>query len=203
MCADHGAAAGAQDEKSSIRVVGRRGFLAGGLCAIAASGVPLRSLASLRTSGAQYTLIVERADTGERAAEPFTLDGKSLYWPGYRKLCAVLRDAHVALRYGWVQIDPRAIESLWAVQRYLTRAGIDEPIVVHSGYRTPQTNARIEGAARLSLHMWGKAVDFHVPGVPLADLAGICAACPISGGVGYYPEGWVHMDTGPRRTWVG
>jgi uncharacterized protein YcbK (DUF882 family) len=142
-------------------------------------------------------------DTGEYADEPFTRDGKTLYWPGYKKLCAVLRDEHVALRYGYVQINVRIIEALWAVQQYLARDGFYGPIVVHSGYRTPQTNAQIEGAARLSLHMWGKAVDFHVPGVAIADLAGVCEACPVSGGVGYYPEGWVHMDTGPKRSWTG
>src|SRR4029077_1461141 len=171
--------------------------------AIAASGLPLRALAASNSPPRQYNLFIERMDTGEYAVEPFTLDGKTLYWPGYKKLCAVLRDEHVALRYGYVQINVRIIEALWAVQRYLARDGFDGPIVVHSGYRTPQTNAQIEGAARLSLHMWGKAADFHVPGVPMADLAGICEACPISGGVGYYPEGWVHMDTGPKRSWVG
>jgi uncharacterized protein YcbK (DUF882 family) len=162
----------------------------------------VRALADDRTPS-RYRLFIERLDTGEYAAEPFTQDGKTLYWPGYKKLCAVLRDEHVSPHFGYVQIDVRTIEALWAVQRYLVRDGIDGPIVVHSGYRTPQTNAAIEGAARLSLHMWGKAVDFHVPGVALDDLAAICRACPISGGVGYYPEGWVHMDTGPKRSWVG
>jgi len=171
--------------------------------ALAAAGcLPLRAIAQASPSR-HYTLFIERMDTGEYAAEPFTIDGTSVYWPGYKKLCAVLRDEHVAPKYGYVQIDVRTIEALWAVQQYLARDGIREPIIVHSGYRTPQTNAQIEGAARLSLHMWGKAVDFHVPGVPLADLAGICAACPISGGVGYYPEGWVHLDTGPKREWTG
>ncbi|HEV2879424.1 MAG TPA: DUF882 domain-containing protein [Candidatus Eremiobacteraceae bacterium] len=202
MCVDCGSREHTFERQSSI---GRRAFLAGGLFAISASGLPFRALAAASSASPsrQYTLFIERMDTGEYAAEPFTVDGKTLYWPGYKKLCAVLRDEHVAPRFGFVQINVRIIEALWAVQRYLVRDGIGEPIIVHSGYRTPQTNARIEGAARLSLHMWGKAVDFHVPGVPLADLAGICEACPISGGVGYYPEGWVHMDTGPKRSWEG
>ncbi len=155
------------------------------------------------TAPDRYLLFLERIDTGEYAAEPFTLDGKTLYWPGYKKLCAVLRDEHVPPEIGFVQINVRTIEALWAVQSYLRRDSINGPIVVHSGYRTPQTNSQTEGAARLSYHMWGKAVDFHVPGIALSDLAGICEACPISGGVGYYPEGWVHMDTGPRRSWAG
>lgn len=176
--------------------------MAGVLAAAAASLIPRNALADSSTQS-RYRLFIERMDTGEYAYEPFTQDGKSLFWPGYKKLCAVLRDEHVSPHYGYVQIDVRTIEALWAVQQYLQRDGIDAPIVVHSGYRTPQTNAAIEGAARMSLHMWGKAVDFHVPGVALADLADICRACPVSGGVGYYPEGWVHMDTGPKRFWEG
>ncbi len=180
----------------------RRAFLIGGFSAVALSALPVRAFAAQSPSH-RYVLFLERMETRELAAEPFTLDGKSLYWPGYKKLCAVLRDEHVPSQIGYVQISVRAIEALWAVQQYLIGAGIDAPIIVHSGYRTPQTNAQVEGAARYSYHMWGKAADFHVPGVSLSDLAAICAACPISGGVGYYPQGWVHMDTGPKRTWVG
>ncbi len=186
------------------RPIDRRAFLFGGACAFALGAMPVLARAALtRNAPDRYLLFLERMDTGEYAAEPFTLDGKTLYWPGYKKLCAVLRDEHVPPEMGFVQINVRTIEALWAVQSYLRRDHIDEPIVVHSGYRSPQTNSQTEGAARLSYHMWGKAVDFHVSGVALSDLAGICAACPIGGGVGYYPEGWVHMDTGPRRSWTG
>jgi uncharacterized protein YcbK (DUF882 family) len=142
-------------------------------------------------------------DTGETAAESFSLDGQSIYKPGYYRLCILLRDAHVDPSIGDVQMDIRLVETLWAIQQYLVRAGLREPIVVHSGYRTPQTNAMTEGAARNSLHMYGQACDFDVPGVAFDDLAAIAWACPSTGGVGYYPEGWVHVDTGPRRYWSG
>jgi uncharacterized protein YcbK (DUF882 family) len=184
--------------------ISRRGFLAAGVGVLATCALPRwASAAAQGTARDRYLLFLERVGTGEFAEEPFTLDGKTLYWPGYKKLCAVLRDEHVPPELGFVQINVATIEALWAVQSYLRGANIYEPIMVHSGYRTPQTNAQTEGAARLSYHMWGKAVDFHVPGVALSDLAGICEGCPISGGVGYYPEGWVHMDTGPKRAWVG
>ncbi|MDQ6779754.1 MAG: DUF882 domain-containing protein [Candidatus Eremiobacteraeota bacterium] len=174
--------------------------LLGGVALLDAAALPIAA-APLAETTSPYTLWLERRQTGETVAAPFTLDGKTLYWPGYKKLCAVLRDERVAARFGYVQISVRTIEALWAVQQYLRRLRVDAPIIVHSGYRTPQTNALTEGAARYSLHMWGKAVDFHVDAVPLADLAGICLACPIRGGVGYYPDGWVHLDTGPRRYW--
>jgi|ERR1700694_212588 len=195
--------------------VSRRKFVSGGITAAVGSAVALTGLSLLaagtRADASQllggkpshYTLWLQRMQTGETVSAPFSLDGKSLYWPGYAKLCAVLRDEHVSPHLGYVQMSVRTIEALWAVQRYLLRAGVNEPIMVHSGYRTAQTNAQTEGAARMSLHMWGKAVDFHVDAVSIADLAGVCLACPIRGGVGYYPGGWVHLDSGPRRYWEG
>lgn len=173
-------------------------FIAGG---IAASLLPLLPV---RARAAQpYTLWLVRQDTGESATEQFSLDGTDVYTPGYYRLCAMLRDAHVDPNIGDVQMSMRLIETLWAIQQYLIGAGIREPIVVHSGYRTPQTNAVTEGAAPHSLHMYGEACDFDVPNVSIADLAAISWACPSTGGVGYYPEGWVHVDAGPRRYWTG
>jgi uncharacterized protein YcbK (DUF882 family) len=37
---------------------------------------------------------------------------------------------------------------------------IAEPIIITSGWRCPNRNASTEGAAKNSLHMEGKAVDF-------------------------------------------
>ena len=54
-----------------------------------------------------------------------------------------------------------------------------------------------------SYHMYGRAIDIRLPGVPtplLRDVAEYVADG--SGGVGYYPGGdFVHIDTGriPRR----
>ena len=74
-----------------------------------------------------------------------------------------------------------------------------------SGYRSPATNAmlheRSAAVASRSQHMLGKAADVHVQGVPLETLhaAGLAMG---RGGVGFYPrDGFVHLDTGPVRTW--
>jgi len=178
----------------------RRRFLVTGVSAVACFSLPSLALA---TEQNRWVLRLERLDDGEKITAPFTRDGRTLYFPGYKSLCRVLRDDHVPTYEGWVKIPIRTIKVLWDVQHYLNRFGIDGPIVVHSGYRTPQTNASTEGAAWMSLHMFGKAVDFHVPGVTLYDLAAICRACPSAGGVGYYPDGWIHLDTGPVRSWIG
>jgi uncharacterized protein YcbK (DUF882 family) len=159
--------------------------------------------ASTLLGSSRWALWLERADTGEQAYAPFTLDGKTLYFEGYKQLCRVLRDEHVAIRRGWVKIPIRTVEVLWSVQQYLFRDGVQQPLVVHSGYRTPETNANTEGAAWNSLHMYGRAVDFHVDGVDTDELAAICLACPDSGGVGAYADGHVHIDTGWKHFWTG
>src|SRR4029077_8830097 len=171
----------------------RRRFLVTAASAVACFSLP----ALVRAADSdEWVLRLERLDDGEKITAPFTQDGRTLYFPGYKKLCRVLRDDHVPTYEGWVKIPIRTVEVLWDVQRYLIGAGIDEPLVIHSGYRTPQTNANTEGAAWMSLYMCGKAVDFHVRGVALDDLAAICRAFPVAGGVGYYPGGWIHIDTG-------
>jgi uncharacterized protein YcbK (DUF882 family) len=187
-----------REEVRAAAPFGRGSFIAGGAAALAWLSLPGRAAAR-----SAYALWLVRMDTGESAFEPFTLDGSTIYTPGYYRLCAMLRDNHVDPNIGDVQMSIRLVETLWAIQQYLFRAGINEPIVVHSGYRTPQTNAATEGAAPHSLHMAGEACDFDVPGVSIDDLAAISWACPSTGGVGYYPEGWVHVDAGPRRYWSG
>ncbi|MBC5823692.1 MAG: YcbK family protein [Candidatus Eremiobacteraeota bacterium] len=190
--------------KAALAVT-RSGFLAGGFSTLALLATPGLAFggSAVRSFGSPYVLWLERMGTRERVAAPFTLDGKALYAPGYAALCAILRDEHVPPSEGDVQISVVTLEALWAVQRYLARAGVREPIVVHSGYRTPETNARTEGAAKASYHMSGMAVDFHVGDLDIGYLASVCWSCPISGGVGYYPQGWVHLDTGPKRFWNG
>lgn len=76
-----------------------------------------------------------------------------------------------------------------------------------SGFRHPKYNLilRKKGhqVARDSQHTHGNAVDFFLPRVTAAQLEA-WARAQRWGGVGYYPDsGFVHMDTGPVRTWSG
>lgn len=182
----------------------RRHFLSGLAAAAFAASLPkIASASKLPEYYYKRELWLIRDTTGEQVVAPFCLDGKKLYLPGYYRLCALLRDQHVTLPEGAKYIDVRLIQALWEVQVNFWRQGVRAPVVIHSGYRTPETNAATEGAARNSLHMWGMAADFHMPGVSIDDLWQACAACPLSGGVGYYPSGWVHMDVGSKRYWSG
>ncbi len=99
-------------------------------------------------------------------------------------------------------MDIVEIEALWEVQQTLSLHGISRPLVVTSGYRSPQTNAATEGAARNSMHLYAKAADFYVDGVSTRDLFDACWSRAVSGGIGYY-DSHVHLDSGTRRWWVG
>jgi uncharacterized protein YcbK (DUF882 family) len=99
------------------------------------------------------------------------------------------------------EIDRRLLDLLWQVRGQLETT---EPFEIISGYRSPQTNAmlrgRSNGVATHSLHMDGMAADVRVPGRTLEQIRNI-AIWIKSGGVGYYPSQFVHIDVGRVRTW--
>jgi uncharacterized protein YcbK (DUF882 family) len=78
---------------------------------------------------------------------------------------------------------------------------------VVSGFRHPKYNLilRKKGrqVARDSQHSHGTAIDFFLPRVAAGALHAWAKAQKL-GGVGLYPaSGFVHMDTGPIRSWSG
>ncbi len=79
------------------------------------------------------------------------------------------------------------------------------PCMSFPGYRSPKTNAmlarRSSKVAKNSFHMKGMAIDLRLPGRRLEDVR--AAALSLGGGgVGFYPgPQFVHLDTGPVRTW--
>ena len=102
------------------------------------------------------------------------------------------------------RIDPALYDILSALH---ARLDTDEPFRVLSGYRTPETNARLRkrtsGVAKFSLHMEGRAADIHLPGIPTRTLQREALALA-AGGVGLYSRsGFVHVDTGAVRAWGG
>ncbi len=99
-------------------------------------------------------------------------------------------------------IDVRMLEHINLVQKQF---GGDREIHVISGFRSPEYNALLvrsgRRAARNSLHMQGRAVDLRIPGIHHKAVRQ--AALELGyGGVGYYPRSkFVHLDSGPFRTW--
>jgi uncharacterized protein YcbK (DUF882 family) len=99
-------------------------------------------------------------------------------------------------------IDTNLLDLLFVLKEKL---GINEPFHIVSGYRSPQTNAKLRkikrGVAKNSLHMYGKAVDIRVPSYSTKALK-LTAMDLRAGGVGYYPRsGFVHLDVGEVRHW--
>ncbi|WP_420960978.1 DUF882 domain-containing protein [Brucella sp. IR073] len=154
------------------------------------------SLASAETR----TLKLYYVHTKERAEITFKKDGR--YIPsGLNQLNRFLRDWR---RNEPTKMDPRLFDLVWQVYK---ASGARDYIHVVSAYRSPATNSmlrsRTRGVAKKSQHMLGKAMDFYIPGVPLAKLRAIGMRYQ-SGGVGYYPRSgspFVHMDVGNVRHW--
>ncbi|MDD2698029.1 MAG: DUF882 domain-containing protein [Arcobacteraceae bacterium] len=114
------------------------------------------------------------------------------------KLLADRRTGEVA------KIDNHIIESLYDIQ---TTLNTSKPITILSGYRSIATNNQMaqhsDGVSTNSYHTKGKAVDLFVQGISISELHTVVNDIH-AGGIGYYPSsGFVHMDAGPIRTWVG
>jgi uncharacterized protein YcbK (DUF882 family) len=146
------------------------------------------------------TLKLLNLHTREKAEIAFKRNGR--YLPdGLRKINYILRDWR---KNKSVSMDPRLLDLIWTVYQ---KTGSHEYINVVCGYRSPATNSmlrsRSRGVAKKSQHTLGKAMDFFIPGVPLAKLRAIGLKMQV-GGVGYYPTSgspFVHMDVGGVRHW--
>lgn len=104
--------------------------------------------------------------------------------------------AEIACRgTGKLMINEDALNKLQAL-----RTSLALPMIVNSGYRSPEHNKRVGGAAQ-SMHLEGKAFDISMAN---HDPASFVAAARAAGfkGIGTYPRSnFIHIDTGPARVW--
>ena len=76
----------------------------------------------------------------------------------------------------------------------ILRKTIKKPIIITSGYRTPEHNKKV-GGAKYSFHMRGMAADIIVKDMTPKDVAKeLDKLAPNSCGIIVY-ESWVHFDT--------
>jgi hypothetical protein len=78
----------------------------------------------------------------------------------------------------------------------LIAAGIIKQDQITSGYRDPETNARV-GGAKGSQHLHGRALDLSTAGMTDEQRQKLLEAAMNAGarGVGIYPSGALHLDT--------
>lgn len=169
--------------------------LAGGLAASALFGARGAAAASRTTTRA---LSLYAVNTGEHLAVEYFAAGD--YQPDAMKAVSRLLRDHVTEQAH--TIDPVLLDQLFVLRSAL---GTRDAFHVVCGYRSPETNAmkfrQHRGVAGHSFHIAGRAVDVFLPDRHLGQVR--TAALRVgSGGVGYYPRsGFVHLDTGPIRTW--
>jgi uncharacterized protein YcbK (DUF882 family) len=133
--------------------------------------------------------------TGERFQNIYMDDGNYIM-SAVQEFSRICRDYRVN-EFHW--LEPKLMDLLFVLHWKYNR----NEIKILSGYRTPQTNANIEGAALHSQHILGKALDVHLPDIDNAAVAQDFKIF-IEGGVGMYPQKhFTHLDWGPPRSWVG
>lgn len=143
-------------------------------------------------------IYLHRTQTGENARIVYFENGR-INEQGYKLACYLLRD----VKQGQViNMDLQLLDLICAVQAWLNYYGFTGPIRVTSGFRSSKTNSGLEGAAKNSMHLYGRAIDFTVPGLSPAALAQIASQFK-AGGIGIYlSQNFIHLDTGGVRVWV-
>lgn len=89
-------------------------------------------------------------------------------------------------------------DALYGLDRLRSRIG--KPLVINSGYRCPLHNEKV-GGAKNSKHMYGTAFDVSSKGHTLYELFRGAEYVGFKA-FGFYP-GFIHIDLGPARMWVG
>jgi uncharacterized protein YcbK (DUF882 family) len=197
------AATSRDDQPSGTgRLRTRRNLLAG---AAALALAPVLGTATAASSKIRQQIVyperslsLNNVHTGENERVVYWADG-TYQTEGLNRINWILRDFRTSETK---TIDPRLLNILYLLTRTLD---VDNPILVLSGYRSKKTNDMLrrttEGVARRSFHMAGRAIDIRMPAVPTQHVQR--AALQLGGGgVGYYPSSnFVHLDSGPVRTW--
>jgi len=158
------------------------------------------SLQNAIAEGDTRTLSFHHVHTGEDITVTFKRNGR-YDEAALKKLDWFMRDWRKEQE---THMDPHLFDLLWEVYRDVDAT---QPIDIICGYRSPGTNEmlreRSSGVARYSQHINGQAIDFFIPGVPLATIRAEGLKLQ-RGGVGFYPTSgspFVHMDTGLIRHW--
>lgn len=126
-----------------------------------------------------------------------TFDGKEVSWREFDYFCRDWRQEE------YIKMDPNILIKLLKVMEGIAADDSVLKVNVLSAYRTKKTNdmLRLKSSkvAKNSFHIIGKAIDIQIPGISTKKLHKYSKAVS-GGGVGVYKT-FVHLDTGPDRSW--
>lgn len=117
------------------------------------------------------------------------VDPKDWRWPSFSPREIACKGT------GRLVVDDQALDKLQAL-----RDRLGKPLILTSAYRSPEHNKRV-GGAKNSRHMQGDAFDVMMTN---HDPFGFESAARAAGfkGFGFYQKsGFMHIDTGPERSW--
>ncbi len=169
------------------------------LAVLGTSCVPFGNVIAGITAYPELSLSLYNLHTGE------SFEG--IYWADGDYDPSALKDINELLRdhrtNGVIDIDPRLLSILYLVKNKVGNPS--RPFSIISGYRSPETNRKLaknnSGVAINSYHIKGRAVDLRLPGTDTRQLQAAGLSLRV-GGVGYYEKSnFLHLDTGPFRTW--
>ena len=178
----------------------RRKWLSLGGIVLGAAALPNQVLAAVSTPKPRI-LRMRNVNTGEHFNSEYQ-EGKGFSSSSLRKLDWFLRDRRTDQVH---RMDPNLFGKLYRVQSQLGLRNAEIQIIC--GYRSPASNAamhrRSRGVASNSFHVKGQAIDFRIDGIALSKVRNAAQNLQ-NGGVGFYPNSnFVHIDTGPVRSWHG
>lgn len=113
-------------------------------------------------------------------------------------------------KWRWKSFSPQELASRREGELMITEDSMDKlqalrdllgaPMIVNSGYRSAAHNAAV-GGAKNSYHMKAEAFDINMSNHDPHEFEAAARKVGFTG-FGYYPKnGFMHIDTGPVRTW--
>ena len=166
------------------------------LGSLVAAPVYARSPGFLKGAGDIRRIRMYSQRTGESLDAIYYVDGK--YIPEVlNEITYFMRDWR---QNKMMKYDARNIDNLAATLQLMDT---DEPYLMISGYRTPQTNRILKGAAKDSFHMKAMAADVRRNSRKIGQITGAAVASN-GGGGGLNPRShFLPQDCGPVRSWRG
>jgi uncharacterized protein YcbK (DUF882 family) len=142
-------------------------------------------------------LWITRPEAQETVRAVYWADG-ALQPEGCRAIDRIYRDLRAGVER---PISTGLLNLNYVMQCAVAQCWSARPMVLLSGFRTPQTNRQV-GGVEPSVHFTGKADDYIYAGLSFQDNLRLAWLFRV-GGLGVYPDrGSLHKDVGRARIWV-